>query len=144
MNASVFVCIGVLSLCQNGDAAPDPRLQISTAVPAMIAALEKQEYRRLIEEYVDPADLDEALRHRMEADAHAGKSSDEARQAALGRLVENFGGRQAKELLAALQSVSVSPSAEAPPDQDRVTLKSEGLPRPLIFVRVRGLWRLKN
>ena len=48
---------------------------------------------------------DKALRHRFEADARSDQSPEEAREAALDRLVENFGGRQAKDLLAALQTV---------------------------------------
>src|SRR5688500_14744208 len=93
--------IGALSLCQVGEAVEDPRRQITTTIPAMISALEKQEYRRLIEDYVDPSDLDEALKCRVEADAAAGAVAEESREAALKTLVEHFGGRQAKELLAA-------------------------------------------
>lgn len=110
----------------------------------MISALEKQEYRRLIEDYVDPSDLEEALKCRVESDAAVGDVAEESREAALKTLVEHFGGRQAKELLAALQAVSANPPAEASPDQDRLTLQGNGIERPLVFVRIDGLWRLKN
>lgn len=144
MNSLALFCIGALALCQIGESAEDPRRQIGTTVPAMISLLEKQEYRQLIESYVDPSDLEEALQRRMEADAAVGASPDESREAALKALVERFGGRQAKELLAALQAVSASPPAEAGPDQDRLTLLGDGVERPLVFVRIDGLWRLKN
>jgi hypothetical protein len=136
--------IGALSLCQVGDAVEDPRRQIATTLPAMVSLLEKQEYRQLIEEYVEPSDLEEALKCRIEADAAVGSTPEDSREAAMKTLVEHFGGRQAKELLAALQAVSADPPAVAGPDQDRLTLLGDGIARPLVFVRVDGLWRLKN
>ena len=144
MNPLAVFWIGALALCQVSDGAEDPRRQIGTTVPAMVSLLEKQEYRELIENYVDPSDLEEALQRRMEADAVAGATPEESREAALKTLVGHFGGRQAKELLAALQAVSADPPAEAGPDQDRLTLLGDGVARPLVFVRVDGLWRLKN
>ncbi|HEV7280612.1 MAG TPA: hypothetical protein VGN57_10440 [Pirellulaceae bacterium] len=144
MNPLAVFWIGALALCQAGEPAEDPRRQISTTVPAMVTLLEKQEYRQLIEDYVDPSDLEEALQRRMEADSVAGATPEESREAALGTLVKHFGGRQAKELLAALQAASANPPAEAGPDQDRLTLLGDGVERPLVFVRIDGLWRLKN
>jgi hypothetical protein len=144
MNSLAIVWIGALALCQVGEPAEDPRRQIGTTLPAMVSLLEKQEYRQLIENYVDPSDLEEALQRRVEADAAAGATLEESREAALTTLVEHFGGRQAKDLLAALQAVAAEPPAEAGPDQDRLTLLGDGVARPLLFVRVDGLWRLKN
>lgn len=144
MSPLVVFWIGALSLCQVGEVGEDPRRQITTTLPAMIALLEKQEYRQLIEEYVEPTDLEEALSRRVETDAAVGAAPKESREAALATLVEHFSGRQAKELLAALQAASANPPAEAGPDQDRLTLPGDGIARPLVFVRVDGLWRLKN
>lgn len=136
---SVSVLVGTATSSQaDATPTPDPRGRVETTIQEMIRLLEAKEYRKLVEEFVVPEELEQFRKDNKESAKPGGTDFDE--------LIKEFGGWRATSLLKNLKGTTTVKPEYSDEGNTAIFTIPNGNKRPYVlkFHRIDKRWYLSD